>query len=352
MEQRRLGRTGVKTGVIGLGTEYLLGTRNEVTEIVARAIERGVNYFDLLFNFPDYVANLGAAFAGKREHLIIAGHLGSAERDGQYCRTRNVSQCRELFHDLLRGLQTDYVDGIFVHNMDEDEDLAQILAPGGLLELAQKLKDQGKARFIGLSGHTISTTLKAISTGMFDAVMHPVNMDWDGAPGRKDLFRQCLKQNIGLVGMKPYAGGELLKDAMDRFMPVKCLAYSLSNLGVATVVPGVSNLDQLEAALLYVDASDREKDFQPILAGFQRNSLGSCLYCNHCLPCPAGIDIADNIRLLDSQQGYNLAELTREYHGQETKASHCLGCGECSMRCPFKVDVAGKLRQAAEVFDG
>lgn len=351
MEMRKLGRTGLDVGVIGLGTEYLMGPRETVVSVVSLGLDRGINYVDLIFNFPGYIENFRHAFSGKREKVIIAGHLGSAEANGQYCKTRDIQECKHLFHKLLENLGTDYLDIVFLHNMDEDEDLTEIMEENGLFQLAHRLQAEGKARYIGISGHTVKTTLKAIDTGRIDVIMHPVNLDWDGAPGRKDLFRECLNRNIGLVAMKPYAGGELLNNSADRFLPAKCLAYSLSNLGVSTVVPGISNLEQLNSALLYNSCAPYDKDFQPLLDKYQRNSTGNCLYCNHCLPCPQGIDIAQTIRLLDSCRSFNLMELTGQYQSMFRKASQCIQCGKCIKRCPFSVDIIGKLKACAKIFE-
>ncbi|MCK4234265.1 aldo/keto reductase, partial [candidate division WOR-3 bacterium] len=77
MKYRKLGKTGFDVSIIGLGTEYLnRKPRKNVVSVVHAAIDRGVNYFDLVFAFPDYRDNFGAAFIGYRDNVIIAGHIG------------------------------------------------------------------------------------------------------------------------------------------------------------------------------------------------------------------------------------------------------------------------------------
>ena len=126
METRELGRTGLCVGAIGLGTEYLIEVpRQTVVSAVREAVDKGVNYLDVLFAFAHYRDNFGAALDGLRGEVILAGHLGAAEQDGQYRRTRDPAECEDLIHDLLRRLRTDYLDVLFLHNCDEEDDYRQ-----------------------------------------------------------------------------------------------------------------------------------------------------------------------------------------------------------------------------------
>ena len=107
MEYRTLGRTGLEVSVIGLGTEYLPGQLGEaVGSVIREAIEQGVNYFDLVFSFPDYLDNLGSALQGHRECVVLTGHLGSTEQNGQYRKSRNPKKSEQVFRELLTRLNT------------------------------------------------------------------------------------------------------------------------------------------------------------------------------------------------------------------------------------------------------
>jgi len=115
MKYRKLGKTGLDVSIIGLGTEYLnKKPKKTVVSVVHEAIEEGINYFDLVFAFPEYRDNLGASFKGYRDKIIITGHLGCAETDGQYRLTRDVKENEMLFLDLLSRLHTDYVDILMI----------------------------------------------------------------------------------------------------------------------------------------------------------------------------------------------------------------------------------------------
>ena len=86
MRYRKLGRTGFDVGIIGLGTEYLNEVRRKkVVSVVHEAIDSGVNYIDLFFGHASIRDNIGAALEGRRDKVMVAGHLGAAARkDDQY----------------------------------------------------------------------------------------------------------------------------------------------------------------------------------------------------------------------------------------------------------------------------
>jgi predicted aldo/keto reductase-like oxidoreductase len=201
--------------------------------------------------------------------------------------------------------------------------------------------------------------------------MFPINMAANAVPGKKELLQACVAHNVGVVAMKPYAGGKLLNKTrtvrMARYQmggdalklkksvpitPVQCLSYVLTQLGVSTTVPGCANPEQLLATLAYTQATEAEKDFSAVVADFQQYEEGACVYCNHCLPCPEMIDIGQTIRLLDMAQQHLTVGLRAAYDALPCKASDCVECGVCTERCPFGVDVAQKMQQAMALFEG
>lgn len=370
MEYRKLGRTGLDVSVVGLGTEYLNGRpRETVVSVVREAVEHGVNYFDVVFSFPDYLDNLAVGFQGQRERIILTGHLGSTVKDGQYCRSRNPKKSEPFLLDVLARLGTDYVDVLFLHNSNRQKDYDRLMKSGGLLDLARRLQQEGKARFIGFSGHTLDTALQVVESGVIDVLMFPINLAGNATPGKKDLFKACVVHDVGLVAMKPYSGGKLLRKERSvriagystsgeavkikkskPITPVQCLSYVLAQVGISTAVPGCADLAQLAAALAYVDGSEEERDFAGLLAEFEQYVEGECVYCNHCLPCPAKIDIGQINRLLDMAQQRMTAELQTAYAALASKPSDCTQCGVCVERCPFGVSVIARMEQAVALF--
>ncbi len=372
METRILGRSGIGVSAIGLGTEYLLGTSTDnMAQVVRRAVEQGVTYFDLFWPYPEFRDGMGRAVAPFRRDVMLAAHLGAVMENGQPTIGRDPSSCLEHFHDFLRRYRTDYADVLFLFNSNTEGDYQRLIGPGGLLEMAQAHKRKGSARLIGFGGHNAATARRAVESEFFDLIIFPVNLTCRSVPGNRELHEACRRLSVGMVGMKPYAGGHLLEEAdtvsvddfqmgrtqmsgaptrfakRQRLTPVQCLSYSLSQPGVSTVIPGCKDVDQLDAALAWSDASDAERDCASLLRDFDHYPEGQCVYCNHCLPCPVHIDIGKTLSLRDRAVMGLTAELRTELKALPVPPSECLECGDCTERCPFGVDVVPRMQEAA-----
>jgi uncharacterized protein len=381
MQTRKLGRTGLDVSAISLGTEYLINIPQATAiGVIHEAITRGINYFDMWWAQPEFRDAMGAAFKGHRDQAILTTHLGSIHRNGQYEKTRDTQIGARFVLDALQRLGTDHTDVLFLHNCDTQKDYDIIMGSGGPLELAQRFQREGKARFIGFSGHNATIALQAVQSGVIDILMFPVNLASHAAPGGQEVLQACAAHNVALVAMKPFAGGRLLRETQTLYVedfqvgrtempgaptrfekpmaitPVQCLSYVLDQAGVSTTVPGCANLDELAGALAYWNATPQEKDYSAILPAFAQFANGECVYCNHCLPCSSQIDIGQTMRLLDQATQQTTAgqrppaELQAAYDALPANASDCIQCGDCEERCPFDVAVTDKMEEAAALF--
>ncbi|MFX0038671.1 MAG: aldo/keto reductase [Promethearchaeota archaeon] len=291
MKFQILGRTNLKVSEIGLGTEYLLGqSKKVVMSVLQEAIKNGINYFDIVFNVSEYIDKISSAIRDYRDEIILTSHLGSVEEHGKVRRTRNIKDCEETFSKNLTKFGRGYIDIVNLQYVKEKE-YESIIKPGGLLDLAKKLQREGKAKFIGISTHDTSIGQKAIKSGDFDMIMNQINIISHKIKERENFLNICKKENIGVVAIKPFAGGKLLqknrtvsiakyqsggisvkkKIPLD-ISPIKCLSYTLSQTGVSTTVPGVKNTQELNEILAYENASDEEKDYSALIKEFESNN--------------------------------------------------------------------------------
>ena len=382
MIYRKLGKTGLEVSAIGLGCEYVwFADEERVTEVVHAALDAGINYIDLFVGTPTTREYFGRAIKGRRDKVYLAGHLGCADQNGQYVKTRDEALCKEFLRQFYDKLGTDYIDVLFLHNCDTQEDLDEIM-DGWMYAYARELKDSGKAGFIGFSSHNTKIAMEAVRTGKIDVLMFPVNplfnmLPQDTAdarmkgrevqamteeekaayPTKQDLYDLCEQMGVGIVAMEPFAAGNILKSHEEgrlngilNLTPVQAISYIMSIPQVACPVPGFASVEELNQSLAYLTATEEERDFSEINDSLLGKFNNRCMYCNHCQPCPKQIDIAEVTKLADMAEKEMTDDLKGRYQALEVSASDCLHCGACTKRCPFGIDASANMARAERIF--
>ncbi|MFQ9872514.1 MAG: aldo/keto reductase [Oscillospiraceae bacterium] len=380
MEYRKLGRTGIQVSAVGMGCEGYEGkSLEESLRILNTAIQSGINFFDMYTSDPRARRHLGEALKGiPRECAVIQGHLCSAWKDGQYCRTRELGEVKASFESLLEDLGTQYVDVGMIHYSDELEDFRNILE-GEIFEYILVLREQGKIRSTGLSTHNPDVALAAARSGKIDVILFSINPAYDMLPpsdnidvlferesydrvyrgidpNRERLYQECQNAGVALTVMKPFAGGLLLGDQSPfgkAMTPVQCISYCLDRPAVASVLGGMASPQEVLEAAAACTASAAQRDYSEVLSMAPRASFqGHCMYCGHCAPCTVGISIAAVNKYLDLAQAKGGVPETVQDHYDllEHHAGECVACGACMKNCPFGTDIIAKMEQAARLF--
>jgi predicted aldo/keto reductase-like oxidoreductase len=355
MERRVLGRTGLEVGVIGVGVEHLSTTRRKRDEVFDLAAAAGLDYIDLVYNDPtgiygEHWRAITPALRRHRDRLTLAAHWGFVAHEP-------VERCRECFEMVLERVGNNHVE-IAVLTMVDTEEIWQGWAQDSL-RLLGDYRSKGLVDFIGLSGHFPNIARQAIESGLIDVLMFPVNLyQYQEDPESWSLLRFAAELGVGVVAMKAYYGGRLLhaEGRPTGITPVQCLHYALCQ-PVATVVPGPRDAKELRQALDYLEAAEAEKAYGLLQDKLTEQLRGQCVLCKHCLPCPQDIPIPEVIRCLDYVEQYGHGPghdgTNRErYAAMRAKGSDCTECGLCMERCPFQVDVIGKMKRAVEIFEG
>ena len=379
MNYRKLGNTGLLVSEIGLGGEWLeRHNAEEVFSVVDMCRKEGINIIDCFMSEPNVRTNIGNAIKSDREKWIVQGHIGSAWRNGQYVRTRDMDEVKAAFADLLERFNTDYMDLGMIHFVDRLDDWHTVLN-NGFMDYMHELKKNGTIRHIGLSTHNTDIARLAVEEGSVEVILFSLNPAYDLLPpteniddffvdeydptlsgidpARAELYKLCESKGVALTVMKGFGGGRLLDAKRSPFgvalTPVQCLHYALTRPSVASVMVGFDNPSQVTESVAYESANDTEKDYASVLAGAPRHAYkGECTYCGHCKPCPVGIDIAMVNKLYDlaTMQEIVPASVKEHYTGLEAHASDCITCRACESRCPFDVKISERMKKTAEVF--
>lgn len=378
MEYRQIGRTGLQAGVVGLGCEHLDGKPYAVVEeTIHAALDNGINLMDLFMPGEEVRSNIGRALAGRRDRMMIQGHICSVDLNQQYDISRDPAVCRRYFETLLRCLRTDYIDFGMLFFVDSAADYSAAFE-SDILEYAQDLKRRGVIQAIGASSHNPVTARRIVESGVVDLLMFSINPAFDmmppdselekmiGAPGelmtgmnpvRAELYRLCEQRGVGITVMKSLGAGKLISPEHTPFCKpltvAQCIHYALTRPAVVSALVGCCSAAQVREAVGYLELSDAERDYAPIVGSRRNDFKGNCVYCNHCRPCPAGIDIAAVNKYLDIaklEESTIPPSIAQHYRALEHTASQCIGCGSCEKRCPFGVPVIENMKLAARLF--
>lgn len=379
MQYRRLGKTGLMVSEIGFGAEWLERMDLEGCKVIVKTCEeQGINILDCWMAEPNVRSAIGECIKDTREKWYIQGHIGSSWQNGQYERTRDIPKVKEAFQDLLTRLQTDYIDLGMIHYVDSEKEWDEIVS-GPFIEYVHELKEKGIIKHVGLSSHNPKVAKKAVLSGEIEMMMFSINPAFDLMPAtenvddyfaenydaslagmdpeRAELYKLCEQHDVGLTVMKGFAGGRLFNAQASPFgvalTPVQCIHYVLTRPAVASIMAGFSEPGHVLDAAGYETATEEEKDYASVLASAPQHAYsGKCMYCNHCKPCPADIDIAMVNKLYDlaTMQSEVPASVKAHYEALEKNASDCIACGGCETRCPFGVGIVERMRLARELF--
>lgn len=223
------------------------------------------------------------------------------------------------------------------------------------------MKAQGVVKHIGLSTHSPALANRVLDMGILDMLMFSINPLYDYGQGqfangsseeRYNLYRRCEKEGVGISVMKPFSAGQLLDRKNSPLRPAmttaQCIQYALDRPGVVTVLPGPGSVAELEE-LSYFDAPAGERDYVVVGKLILDDTCGSCVYCKHCRPCPAGLDVGLINKYYDlNRMGDVLAK--EHYLTLGKTAADCVQCGHCNSRCPFHVDQMARMREIRQYF--
>lgn len=379
MEYRKLGETGLRASIIGMGCEgFSEDSYGMAAKMFDAAESLGINYFDLYASDPEMRRAVGKALKGRREKFLIQSHICSVWKNGQYLRTRKLDEVKKGFEEMMSLLDTDYLDVGMIHYCDAMKDWEDIVE-NGILEYARELKRQGRIKCLGLSSHNPLVAERAVNEGGIEVLMFSVNPCYDLQPANEDveeiwndknyeghltnmdpdrqrLYETCQRKGVGITVMKAFGGGDLLGSNQIAGVSLtvnQCISYALSRPAVSVVLAGAHTVEELQESAAYCDASAEEKDYATALASFPRvNWVGHCMYCSHCEPCPRFIDIASVTKFLHLAEAQGqIPETVREhYKVLRRHAEDCIRCGACESRCPFGVEIRKNMERAVKIF--
>lgn len=404
MTYRTNPKTGDKVSLLGFGMMRLPSVdgrsaregneeidQEMVNQLVDYAIAHGVNYFD---TSPAYCRGMSEHATG----IALSRH----PRDTYFIATKlsNFSPAswpleasKAMYHNSMKELQTDYLDYLLLHGIGMGngmEEFEERYMKNGLLDYLVEERKSGRIRNLGFSYHgdikVFDYLLSRHDEYKWDFVQIQLNyLDWKYAkeinPRNTDaeyLYNELTKHNIPAIIMEPLLGGRLsnapgnIVARLKQRKPELSVAswafrFAGSFPNVLTVLSGMTRMEHLQDNLRTYAPLDAltEDDFsflqQTATMMMQFNTI-PCNDCKYCMPCPYGIDIPAILlhynkclnegNVIDNTQDEKYREARRAYLiGYDRsvpklrQADHCIGCNQCSMHCPQRIDIPKQMQR-------
>lgn len=302
--------------------------RDEAVRVMVRAMREGVDLFDV-----------GSAPRAVCESFGVAMREAGVGADKKIFLMLDASDER-AFEESLSAIGASSAD-FALASCDGDD-------PTGALALAASLVSRGRARRVGARACTYEQAALAARDPRVELIVMPIDpsRDLEAGAERAELLIRCARRGIGVVATDPFRGGSLLGASSPFRSPLsvaQCVQYALDRPAVLSVVCPVLNDRELDLLLEVETLPPSDRDWSCISAFVPSSLRGACLYCAHCRPCPAGINIAAVNRCRDTEDSAAYAALP-------VKAGACVRCRRCDDLCPFGARPADRIREALGYF--
>ncbi|MBE3070296.1 MAG: aldo/keto reductase [Planctomycetes bacterium] len=374
MRYREFGRTGANVSRLGFGAMRLpilkddagrITGIDESAEMIRHGLLCGINYVDSAFYYchSESETAVGRALRGLARERVYVATKNPLDND--------CGSCWRLRLELsLRRLDCGYIDCYHFWGLSLDAWQTQCQGEKGPFAQARKAKEQGLIRHLSFSCHdTPENCHKLIDTGVFESMLVQYNL----------LDRQyagCLQhaheKGLGTVVMGPVGGGRLgtrsavIAQATGAATTAEAaLRFVMANPNVDVVLSGMSTREMIDENVATAERGEplsaAEVARIDALAEENKRLLDlPCTGCGYCTPCPQGVAIPQIFQMVQWHTAFDLKAPARERYaglgtgGQEKQkpATACTGCGECHPKCPQKIAIPDRLKEAHEVLTG
>ncbi len=338
---RTLGKTGLKVSGVGYGIGFV-----PIPEVVNRALDLGVNYYDTSRVYGDSEKIFGEIIKKRdRSKLVIATKSGNRRKE-------------DILNDIdasLKALGTDYVDVYHLHARDTPTAI-----PDEALEAMQEIKKAGKARFVGFSNHDPNRMVDfLIESEVFDVIQTTYSFAIGGFY-RDKAIKKLQDAGIGIIAMKVVVALTGLNIESFENPPARTgegavagIKWVLNNPAIGTTVPHMKTIQELEMNVSAMAAPYTPADEKILYTMNEQIRPSYCRMCYECSgKCPKNLPVTDMLRFLaynDYCGSYHQAKMSFGELPNEIKSVKCSDCTECSIDCPNGVHVQDRLMRAQEL---
>ena len=320
----RLGKTNLEVNKNGFGALPIQRcTMQEAVEILKKAYDNGIDFYDTAHFYTDSEEKMGNAFKDiPREKIYIA--------------SKTAAETPEVFwSDLetsLKSLKTDYLDLYQFHNIS--------FVPKKDDELFKAMFEKGMIRHIGITTHKITFAHEAIESGLYETLQYPFS--YLSGEEEIELVEKCKKFDVGFIAMKAMGGGLITNS--------KASFAFLNQFDNVLPIWGVQKISELDEFLSYDSTTVLDDELKSTIEN-DKKELGEdfCRGCGYCMPCPEEIKISICARMsLWVRRFPTEPHLTEEWQKTMAQTENCIECYACVDKCPYELDIPRILKENYE----
>lgn len=323
----RLGKTNLEVNKNGFGALPIQRCNmNEAVEILKKAYDNGINFFDTAHFYTDSEEKMGNAFEDIPRESIYLASKTAAETPEDFWNDLKTS---------LKSLKTDYLDLYQFHNISFTPK-----ADDELYKAMLEAKDNGLVKHIGITTHKITHAHEALDSGLYETLQYPFS--YLSGTEEIELVQKCESLDIGFIAMKAMGGG-LIKNSKASF------AF-LNQFDNVLPIWGIQKLEELDEFLSYDEDTILDDELKRDIEN-DKKELGDnfCRGCGYCMPCPEEINISLCARMsLWIRRFPAEPYLSEEYQEMIRHTLDCVECYECTDKCPYELDIPQLLKENYE----
>ena len=327
MDKMRLGKTNLEVNKNGFGALPIQRCNmDEAVEILRKAYENGINFYDTAHFYTDSEEKMGNAFE-------------DIPREDIYLASKTAAETPEVFwSDLetsLKSMKTDYLDLYQFHNISfvpkENDEVFKAMI---------EAREKGMIRHIGITTHKITFANEAIESGLYETLQYPFS--YLSGDEEIELVKKCEKNDVGFIAMKAMGGGLITNS--------KASFAFLNQFDNVLPIWGIQKISELDEFLSYDENTILDDELKTEIEN-DKKELGEdfCRGCGYCMPCPEDIKISTCARMSLWIRRFptepNMDEKTQKLM-EDTK--NCIECYACVDNCPYELDIPRLLKENYE----
>jgi len=359
-------RSGLKVHPVSMGTMRFPKDDQEAVSLIRESIDAGMIYIDTSRGYVNSELKLAKALKdGYREKVILSTKWSPWILEVEPDDSASAECTYKRILESMSRLEVDKLDFYQVWNIDSRQHYEQATAKGGMLDGILRAKDEGLIEHTGFTTHDMPENIGAYidDADWCEAILFTHNIL---NPAYRDVIAKAHSKGIATIVMNPLGGGMLaenspvLKKAVKKALGHENIIaaahrYLASSEIIDTILCGISKPSDITSTIENFSkpplTASQMKSLEDAMDEISSRSIGFCVDCKYCMPCPEGINIPVMMKVSYLSRFLKLKSRPAELYSWQTNSpAKCTACGECEEKCTQKLKIIEEMKYLVDKF--